>query len=104
LTCFIYNIDFHNITFPPGLALASQLEQLLVNPSQKQTTQQGGDSVVEKWFQLTRIAGQTNKATTRDQPQGQGQGQGVVAGSTLESVCRMEITANTIILQQHQQQ
>ena len=77
----------------PGHALATQLEQLLAHPSQKQPPQQG-ESVVEKWFQLTRIAGQTR---TRDQPQGHGQG---VASSTLESVCRMEITANTIILQQ----
>ena len=86
--------------YSPGHALATQLEQLLAHPSQKQPPQ--GESVVEKWFQLTRIAGQTR---VRDQLQAQGQGQGQgqgVASSALESVCRMEITANTIILQQKQ--
>ena len=90
----------------PGLALATQLEQLLVHPSQGKTPQPQGESVIEKWFQLTRLAGQTK---AKDQSQGQGKDkdkekdkhsseQG--SSSSLENVCRMEITANTIILQQ----
>ena len=94
---------------PFGLSLASQLEDLLAHPSQGKQPQgaQGDASVMEKWFQLTRIAGQT-KATTQGKDKDQGKGkdkekekhgeQG--SSASLESVCRMEITANTIILQQ----
>ena len=90
---------------PFGLSLASQLEELLAHPSQGKQPQgaQGEASVLEKWFQLTRIAGQT-KATTQGKDQGKGKDKEKEKhseqGSTLESVCRMEITANTIILQQ----